>query len=180
MSAGGSKHSINEATRSRATFSKHGRSLGAAGFISPYDESQDADFLSKPGETAIVNPPKEGMQTFEIGAAWDNVVPKGSKKKTGLLDKILGKGVDNTPMPKGVDLDVGCLYELQDGQRGAIQAFGKRFGSFDEPPFMALSGDERTGDTEGEDEMIATDSVCSKVFAGHNALIPCFVRFAGV
>jgi len=154
MSHKGSGHSIEAATKSRASFSSHGtsgtKSLGAAGFISPYDDSQSADFLSRPGETAIVNPPKDGMGTFEIGAAWDNVEPKAQKK--GLLAGLLGGKKQSKP--KGVDLDIGCLYELNSGERGAIQAFGERYGAFNEPPYLHLSGDERTGDAEGYDETI--------------------------
>lgn len=150
MSNGSSKHSIDEATRGRAEFSRHGNSLGASGFLSPYDDAQSADFLSKPGETAIVNPPKDGMNTFEIGVAWDNIVPKVEKKS--FLQKLLGS--KETPSAAGVDLDVGCLYELEDGSRGAIQAFGDRYGNFDEAPYIQLSGDERTGDAEGDDEII--------------------------
>ncbi len=50
-----------------------------------------------------------------------------------------------------VDLDLGCLFELADGRKGVVQALGRVFGAFDAPPFMALSGDDRTGDVgEGE------------------------------
>lgn len=154
MSNSGSKHSLEEATRGRAKFSSHNRSLGAAGFLSPYDDAQSVEFLSRPGETAIVNPPKDGMNTFEIGAAWDNIEPKQQKKS--FLKKLLGSK-DDFASHKGVDLDIGCLYELVDGSRGAIQAFGDRYGDFDNAPFMQLSGDERTGEAEGEDEMITVN-----------------------
>lgn len=150
-----SKSSILEATRSRATFSAHGGgSLGASGFISPHDDSQPADFLSRPGETAIVNPSKEGIKDFEIGVAWDNITPSKPTKKVGFLDKIMGKGVPSAPSSDGVDLDVGCLYELQNGKRGAIQAFGDMYGNLESEPFIFLNGDERTGDAEGEDELV--------------------------
>lgn len=155
MSNSPSKSSILEATRSRANFSEHADSLGAAGFISPYDDEQSADFLSQPGQTAIVNPTKEGIKDFEIGVAWDNVKPP--KQKIGLLDKLLGKGkpqASKSKRHKGVDLDIGCLYELKNGKRGAIQAFGDMYGSLQEEPFISLSGDERTGEAEGEDELI--------------------------
>ena len=152
-----SGHSIQAATESRASFSQHGtNSLGAAGFISPYDEPDKAAFLSQPGQTAIVNPPKDGMHDFEIGVAWDNITKKGkiAKPKQGLLNKLLQKKAPNLVQPKGVDLDIGCLYEMENGRRGAIQAFGDMYGSLTEAPYIHLSGDERTGDTEGEDEMI--------------------------
>lgn len=150
--SGGSKHSIAEATRSRAKFSGHGASKGAAGFVDPLSESDTASFLSKAGETAIVNPPKGGMKNFEIGAAWDRV-PVEEEKPAGFLGRFLGKTVTQITQAR-VDLDVGCLYELKNGRRGAIQAFGKMFGALNEEPYIKLSGDERTGDTEGEDEVI--------------------------
>lgn len=162
-SSSGSGGAILEATRSRAKFSTHGKSKGAAGFISPYDDSQAADFLSRPGQTSIVNPTREGIQNFEIGVAWDNVSPKKTskrhQKKMGLLDRLLGKNKNESkaPVSKGVDLDIGCLYELKNGKRGAIQAFGDMYGSLEKEPFIHLSGDERTGDAEGEDELITVN-----------------------
>ena len=46
---------------------------------------------------------------------------------------------------QGIDLDPGCLFELKDGQKGAVQALGNAFGSLRQPPFIALDGDDRTG-----------------------------------
>ncbi len=149
-----SKGSLSEATRSRAKFSAHGGSKAAAGFISPYDDEQEAEFLSRPGQTAIVNPSKDGIQNFEIGVAWDNVKPSRSKKKGSFFDKLLGKNKAPKVTHKGVDIDVGCLYELKNGKRGAIQAFGDMYGALDEEPYIHLSGDERTGEAEGEDELL--------------------------
>jgi tellurite resistance protein TerA len=180
MSEGSSKQAILDATKSRAKFSghDHGKAMGAAGFISPLDENQPGDFLSKPGQTAIVNPTEEGIADFEIGLAWDNVKTnqnQGAKKlkKKGFFDKLFGNDLkreaeerkarrNETAIKKfytrktsnGVDLDIGCLYELKNGKKGAIQAFGEMFGNHDEEPYIALSGDERTGETEGEDEVI--------------------------
>ncbi|MEM8833769.1 MAG: Tellurium resistance protein TerA [Pseudomonadota bacterium] len=150
---GSSKHSIIDATRSRANFSEHGSSLGASGFISPYDEGNQGSFLSEPGETAIVNPPVGGLPDFEIGVAWDNVKPQ-RKQAGGFLNNLLGGKKTEAPKHKGIDLDLGCLYELQNGKRGAIQAFGDLYGTKDQEPYIFLSGDERTGDADGEDEMI--------------------------
>ncbi len=47
--------------------------------------------------------------------------------------------------PKPIDLDLGCLFELKDGRKGAVQALGRAFGSLQGPPYMALDGDDRTG-----------------------------------
>lgn len=62
----------------------------------------------------------------------------------GLLSKLIGGG-------KGIDLDLGCLFEMINGVKGAIQPLGKSFGSFDEPPYILHCGDDRTGSwAEGE------------------------------
>jgi len=136
-----------EATRSRAKFSGHGSAKGAAGYRTE-DDGEDGSFLSVTGDTAIVNPHEHGYGDIRIGAAWDNISPKQS---VGLLQRLLKKA---PPSPQGVDLDLGVLYELKNGARGAVQAFGELFGDFEAQPYMALSGDERTGDAEGDDEFI--------------------------
>lgn len=46
----------------------------------------------------------------------------------------------------GVDLDIGCLFELADGWKGCIQALGDSYGSYSEEPYLALDGDDRSGD----------------------------------
>jgi len=50
---------------------------------------------------------------------------------------------------QSVDLDVGCLYELQDGEKGIVQALGRSFGSLTQEPFIQLMGDDRTGSVAG-------------------------------
>ncbi|WP_238654739.1 TerD family protein [Paenibacillus piscarius] len=46
---------------------------------------------------------------------------------------------------QGIDLDLGCLFELSNGLKGAVQALGESFGSFNRPPYIILDGDDRTG-----------------------------------
>jgi tellurite resistance protein TerA len=50
---------------------------------------------------------------------------------------------------KAIDLDLGCLYELQDGEKSVIQALGNQFGDLDYEPFIKLMGDDRTGAVAG-------------------------------
>jgi tellurite resistance protein TerA len=137
--------SLEEANRYRAKFSGHGKSLGAAGETEDSTEAGTAAQLRHAGESIAVNPGKDGFKYILIGASWDNV----AVKKAGFLGKLAKKAAG-----KGVDLDVGCLYEMVDGTRGSIQAFGEKFGNFEGPPYMALSGDEKTGDAKGHDEYI--------------------------
>lgn len=144
--AGNSQNAINEANRERAEFSRYG-GLGAAGYISADDTHQAGTFLSRAGEVAIVNPPDTGLPDFNIGVAWDNVAVE---KETGFFRKFFKKNIARA----GVDIDLGCLYELKNGQRGAMQAFGENHGAKDEAPWIFLSGDERRGDRAGPDETI--------------------------
>ena len=66
--------------------------------------------------------------------------------KAGLFSLFSGKS-------GAIDLDLACLYELKNGMKGAIQALGKNFGSLDNPPFVALDGDDRTGDVDGGENL---------------------------
>ncbi len=45
----------------------------------------------------------------------------------------------------GIDLDLGCLFELKNGMKGCVQALGNCFGNLNYPPFVSLDGDDRTG-----------------------------------
>ncbi|REE95505.1 tellurite resistance protein TerA [Thermomonospora umbrina] len=44
----------------------------------------------------------------------------------------------------GLDLDLCCLWELTDGSKGIIHALGD-FGALNQPPFIQLDKDDRTG-----------------------------------
>ncbi len=143
-----SQDSLMEATRSRAKFSGHGKAKGAAGYVSDTDDDAYG-FLGTTGQHEIINPQKDGFEKIRIGAAWQNIIVE----EAGFFGKLLKKATK-----QGVDLDLGCLYELQDGRRGAIQAFGEMHGSYNEEPYISLTDDDRTGDDDddddGEDEII--------------------------
>ncbi|KIA66484.1 TerD family protein [Nocardia vulneris] len=54
---------------------------------------------------------------------------------------------------KPVDLDLGCLYELANGNKGVVQAVGNNFGSLDAEPYIQLDGDDRSGTATGGENM---------------------------
>jgi tellurite resistance protein TerA len=86
----------------------------------------------------------EGFGEIRINLNW-NRDNQPAAKSGGLLGGLFGGG------NKGVDLDVGCLYEQRDGTISAIQALGNRFGSLRSDPYIELKGDDRTGAiSEGE------------------------------
>ncbi len=137
--------SLAAATESVADFSGHGASLGAAGYRVASDHPDNCEFLGDPGDSIAISPGPDGFESMMIGVAWDNIKTENS----GIFGKWFKKVTK-----VGVDLDIGCLYEMNDGTRGSIQAFGEKFGDFNEAPYISLSGDERTGDAEGHDEYI--------------------------
>lgn len=136
--------SLAKASESVVDFSGHGASLGAAGYRVESDHPDNCEFLSEPGSSISITPQK-GFESILIGAAWDNIRVENS----GFFGKWFKKVTKI-----GVDLDIGCLYEMNDGTRGAIQSFGEKFGDYNNAPYIALSGDERTGDKEGHDEYL--------------------------
>lgn len=145
----GSQASLEEANRDRALRSGHG-GLGAAGYISEADKHQSRAFLSSPGEVVVVDPPPGGLPHFQIAVAWDNLAVENAP---GPISRFFRKKV----LQRGVDLDLGCLYELKNGVRGGLQAFGNMHGALESEPYIALSRDERTGDRQGPDEVIVVN-----------------------
>ena len=71
----------------------------------------------------------------------DKAAPK--KGLLGDLFKQRGSG--------GIDLDIGAMVHLKNGEKTLIQALGNRFGNLDGPPFVLLRADDRTGQvSDGE------------------------------
>lgn len=62
-----------------------------------------------------------------------------------------------------IDLDLGCLLELADGTKGVVQALGKVFGSYQNAPYIALSGDDRTGDVSAGETMRINGAQWAKI-----------------
>ena len=88
--------------------------------------------LEKGKKVSLKKGSQSGLGEILINLNWN---AKPAKK--GLFG-VFGGG-------QGIDLDLGCLFELKDGQKGAVQALGNAFGSLQHLPFIALDGDDRTG-----------------------------------
>ena len=88
--------------------------------------------LEKGKKVSLKKGSQSGLGEILINLNWNT---KPAKK--GLFG-VFGGG-------QGIDLDLGCLFELKDGQKGAVQALGNAFGSLQHLPFIALDGDDRTG-----------------------------------
>lgn len=81
-------------------------------------------------------------QNQEIGEILVNLNWKQQAENNsgGFLSSLFG-----TKPSGGIDLDLGCLFEMTDGSKSCVQALGSAFGSFHSPPFIELDGDDRTG-----------------------------------
>ncbi len=86
-----------------------------------------------------------------VNLNWSTGAPPPPATGGGFLAKL--KSAAGGPASTGVDLDLGCLYELGDGRKGVIQALGNAFGSLNSPPFILLDGDDRTGNASGGENM---------------------------
>lgn len=99
--------------------------------------------LDKKGESISLEKKGRGFERIEVNLNWSRH-PAGASAGGGFFGRMLGS-------QKGIDLDLGCLLQLQDGRAGAVQALGNSFGALEEPPFIQLMGDDRTGDSaQGE------------------------------
>lgn len=94
--------------------------------------------LEKKGEKQAVSLKKGGgFQPIHINLNWEDP-SKGQKK--GFWGLVGGGGGGPAP-----DLDLGCMFRLADGRGSVIQPLGKRFGAKDEPPYIYLDKDDRSG-----------------------------------
>ncbi|MEO5376311.1 MAG: TerD domain-containing protein [Magnetococcus sp. DMHC-6] len=87
--------------------------------------------LQKQGESLYVKKSRpEGFGEIAIHLQWHR------PQKSGLLAGLL--------TGKGGDLNLGCLCELVNGQKGTIQAFGNQMGHFHEEPYILHLGEDQT------------------------------------
>lgn len=89
--------------------------------------------LQKGQKVSLKKNASSGLGEILVNLNWNS-----KPKKQGFLKSLVGGS-------QGIDLDLGCLFELKDGKKGAVQALGNAFGSLNNPPFIALDGDDRTG-----------------------------------
>ena len=98
-----------------------------------------------------------GLGEISINLNWHQ---QPQAKKQGFLASIFGGGGD---AGGGIDLDLGCLYEMKDGEIGCVQALGNDFGSLSHPPYIALDGDDRTGSNAAGETLRVNGKMASKI-----------------
>ncbi|MDR1886142.1 MAG: TerD domain-containing protein [Synergistaceae bacterium] len=95
--------------------------------------------LEKRGDSGRIDLTKKPQGTpIHINLQWDEPV------RPGFLARFRRAS-------RAVDLDLGCMYRLKDGKSGVVQPLGNAFGSRDEPPYILLDKDDRSGESsDGE------------------------------
>ncbi|MEX5732002.1 TerD family protein [Providencia hangzhouensis] len=88
---------------------------------------------------------KDDFGKIRINLDWHRDSNTGNS--SGFLGGLFGGG------NKGIDLDLGAFVELQNREKGVIQALGNTFGFYNSAPFVELQGDDRTGDVSGGEWM---------------------------
>ena len=89
--------------------------------------------LQKGQKVSLKKSTSSGLGEILVNLNWNS-----KPVNKGFLSGLFGGGA-------GIDLDLGCLYELKDGRKGTVQALGNAFGTLTGPPYIALDGDDRTG-----------------------------------
>ncbi len=109
--------------------------------------------LDKRGDkVSLAKRASDGFGRIRVNLNWNQSggAPDVATAKPGFLARVFGK---EGTKPAGVDLDLGCLFELANGQCGGVQALGDAFGNFDRPPFINLDSDDRTGNVSGGENL---------------------------
>src|SRR5262245_44152534 len=131
-----SQDGLTQADRTQNEFSRYQGALGQAGVRdSGAMPRGKGEFLGAAGDQIALTPGPDGFGEIYVGCSWN--VQKTAIR--GFLGKL---GLKHT---QKIDIDLGCMYELGDGTRGALQALGADNGALARAPYICLSHDERTG-----------------------------------
>ena len=88
---------------------------------------------------------RDNFGKIAVNLNW-NQRPNADQKtpKKGLLGDLFKQHKSG-----GIDLDVGAMIHLKNGEKTLIQALGNRFGSLQSAPYVCLRADDRTGQVSG-------------------------------
>lgn len=88
--------------------------------------------LPKNQDLSLKINPRAELDEIIINLNWKSI-----PIKRAIFSKLFNKN--------SIDLDLGCLYELKNGEKGTVQALGNTYGSLSSCPYIVLDGDDRTG-----------------------------------
>ncbi len=91
----------------------------------------------------------KGFGRIHVNLNWNQGGATAAAAKTGFLAKLTGAAAST-----GVDLDLGCMFEMADGKAGLVQALGNAWGDVERRPYIRLESDDRTGQSSGGENLI--------------------------
>jgi tellurite resistance protein TerA len=111
--------------------------------------------LSKGGDQHKIDLTKGKTNiTVHANLNWNQPI----QEKKGFFGKLFGGG------NSGPDLDLGCMYEMQNGAKGVIQPLGGNFGNKSQEPFVFLDKDDRSGSaSDGENMYVFKPELVKRV-----------------
>ncbi|RBM18985.1 Tellurium resistance [Streptomyces sp. PT12] len=118
--------------------------------------SSYATELTKRSPTAPLTAEGADTGTLRVDLAWRMRPSTDFARASGGIAQVLRRPMDlfkpaeiqgHSQGVASIDLDLACLYELNDGSRGVVQSLGGLLGDFNDPPYIHLSGDDRFGGT---------------------------------
>ncbi len=88
---------------------------------------------------------RDDFGKISVNLDW-NQCPQSDKSapKKGILGDLFKQHQSS-----GIDLDVGAMIHLKNGEKTLIQALGNRFGNLQSAPYVCLRADDRTGQVSG-------------------------------
>lgn len=135
-----------------------GYSGGLEALCTSYGIEVKAEVINVPAKPQIISPPPPpplppptptiNLNKIELKKRGDVI---NLQKGAGSIGEILvnlnwnQKKSNSFFRSQSIDLDLGCLFEMKDGSKGAIQALGESFGDLNRFPYISLDGDDRTG-----------------------------------
>ena len=155
-----------------------GYNTGLQSFVDKYIvESKQKEHIFKPEVTIVDSPKTPNKMAIKLEKSGDshNIDLKKSSDSQQLLIHVNlnwsqqgsnGGGLFRNLLGsnKAPDLDLGCMYQMVDGQKGVIQALGNSFGSKNSSPYIFLDRDDRTGAaTNGENIYIFRPDLIKRV-----------------
>ena len=88
---------------------------------------------------------RDNFGKISVNLNWNQQGDSGNDApapKKGRLSELFSQ---HQSRGQSIDLDVGAMVHLANGEKTLIQALGDRFGQLNAPPFVCLRADDRTG-----------------------------------
>ncbi|MEJ2792479.1 TerD family protein [Iodobacter sp. LRB] len=100
-----------------------------------------------------------GFGRIRVNLNWNQSAQPAGPEKSGFFNKLINK-----PAPSNrIDLDLACLFQMADGTPGGVQALGNSWGSFTQPPYVHLEGDDRSGSNAGGENIFINGDQFSQI-----------------